>query len=398
MSNFHFLPILSRLVKHECLDDGTLVAFAYGNQIRGGDEPTSCYILRSTDSGDTWNMVKMADGHDSPANEVRYDLDFRAGFTEMFPIFLGDGRIFVMMRTELGKPAYMVVSDDYGQTWSNPVETPINAKHPSVTLLENGTIICTYQNRDVAPYGIRARFTTDLGETWSEETIIRDDIPVSNGLAGPYTYELDDGTLFTTFLAQKYVDGIPTGFLGASRWSPYIEDDLLGESVWTDGLIWIPEIEEPPLEPIINIDTRGMSPWYEPPELVGDLDGDGFVNVSDLDIIINHWGQTVDIGEKILGDPSGDGFVGADDLDLVRAHWGEYIAADKVCVPEPRTITMLICGLFCIVTIVLSRHFKIRPYLGNRFVLAQWIGFAGHSMYDFCYAIEVYAATMLISL
>ena len=76
--------------------------------------------------------------------------------------------------------------------------------------------------------------------------------------------------------------------------------------------------------------------------LVGDLDGDGFVGGSDLDIIRNFWGQAVTPGSKLHGDPSGDGFVGGDDLDEVRAHWGE--GTPPMAVPEPSTIILSLLG------------------------------------------------------
>ncbi len=48
-------------------------------------------------------------------------------------------------------------------------------------------------------------------------------------------------------------------------------------------------------------------------ELPGDLDGDGFIGLNDLDIILNNWNQSVSSGAP--ADPSNDGFVGLDDLD-----------------------------------------------------------------------------------
>ena len=55
--------------------------------------------------------------------------------------------------------------------------------------------------------------------------------------------------------------------------------------------------------------------------LPGDLDGDGFVGISDLNIVLGHWNQSVVFGLHQLGDPSGDGFVGLDDLNEVLGNW-----------------------------------------------------------------------------
>ena len=240
--------------------DDTLISFAYGNQTRTSH---SCaYVLRSSNMGETWHLVKIADGCESPATEHVEELDFYPGFTEIFPLLLGRGRIFVMVRTQQGMPAYQVVSHDAGKTWSEPKATPVRAKHPDLVLLKDGTILCTYQRRFSGPYGVRARFTKDLGETWSDEIVIRDDIPVDDGLSVPFSFELSDGTLFTVFRATKFLDnGSARAVLGASRWSRDREKKLEGESRWTRGYHWIPDIPIPALKPKFNMNARGKSPW-----------------------------------------------------------------------------------------------------------------------------------------
>ncbi len=57
------------------------------------------------------------------------------------------------------------------------------------------------------------------------------------------------------------------------------------------------------------------------PYLAGDLDGDGFVGLADLDIVLGNWNQAVPIGDLAEGDVSGDGFVGLDDLDVLLGNW-----------------------------------------------------------------------------
>ena len=72
--------------------------------------------------------------------------------------------------------------------------------------------------------------------------------------------------------------------------------------------------------------------------LPGDLNGDGIVGSSDLDIVRSFWGQTVEQGSLSEGDPSGDGLVSADDLDIVRGNWG---ASSPASVPEPSALVLL---------------------------------------------------------
>ena len=245
------LPFFAHLVGRfnlTVLADGALVFFAYGYgkearySGRGGlGGRSSAYCLRSTDAGDTWNLVMMADGKHSPSDH---------GFTEIFPVVCGDGRILSMLRTELGQYAYAVRSFDGGKTWSQPEQTPIRAKHPDLRLLKDASFLCTYQRRFQEPLGVRARFTSNMGQTWSEEVIIRDGIPISDGLASPLTLELSDDTFFTLFNAQKYIDdGTKTGFIGGSRWTRDYRR------------AYGPELPAPPLTPKFNVDTRNKSPW-----------------------------------------------------------------------------------------------------------------------------------------
>ena len=81
--------------------------------------------------------------------------------------------------------------------------------------------------------------------------------------------------------------------------------------------------------------------------LPGDLNIDGLVNSADLDIVREHWNETVTAGDLAMGDATGDGFVGSGDLDTVRANWGQSLLA--AAVPEPGVLSLLAMGLFCLV-------------------------------------------------
>ena len=80
----------------------------------------------------------------------------------------------------------------------------------------------------------------------------------------------------------------------------------------------------------------------ETPQLDGDLDGDGFVGSSDLDIVRANWGESVDAGCRLCGDPSGDGLVGSADLDIIRGNWGA--SANPAAVPEPGVCLLIAFG------------------------------------------------------
>ena len=58
----------------------------------------------------------------------------------------------------------------------------------------------------------------------------------------------------------------------------------------------------------------------EPPMLLGDVNGDGFVDGDDLDTIISNWGSTG--ASRTDGDLTGDGAVSGTDYNEVLAYWG----------------------------------------------------------------------------
>ena len=51
----------------------------------------------------------------------------------------------------------------------------------------------------------------------------------------------------------------------------------------------------------------------------GDVNGDGYVNVDDLLVVISQWGPC----SGCSGDLNEDGVVGVDDLLVILAHWGQ---------------------------------------------------------------------------
>lgn len=72
--------------------------------------------------------------------------------------------------------------------------------------------------------------------------------------------------------------------------------------------------------------------------LAGDLNGDGFVGIADLDIVLGNWNLNVPPANP-LADPSGDGFVGIADLDIVLGNWnaGTPPSGETANIPEPST-------------------------------------------------------------
>jgi Trypsin len=93
-----------------------------------------------------------------------------------------------------------------------------------------------------------------------------------------------------------------------------------------------------------------------PPFIQGDLNGDGFVGIDDLNIVLNRWNQTVSIPVPQAGDPSGDNFVGIDDLNIVLSDWNQGTPPGlSTPIPEPASSAIL-CLMSCVFACGRSRR------------------------------------------
>ena len=84
-----------------------------------------------------------------------------------------------------------------------------------------------------------------------------------------------------------------------------------------------------------------------------DFDDDGFVGLSDLNILGSNWGTT---GGTLFGpgDADGDGNVGLSDLNLLGANWNPPPA---IAVPEPMAVATAFVGLSLIACCRVSPRF-----------------------------------------
>ena len=72
-----------------------------------GDKPTNAWgLVTSSDDGATWKQTT-----------VESDLPKTQWPTEPAAVYLGDGKILVIARTETGPAQFQIVSTDYGATW-----------------------------------------------------------------------------------------------------------------------------------------------------------------------------------------------------------------------------------------------------------------------------------------
>ncbi len=143
---------------------------------------------------------------------------------------------------------------------------------------------------------------------------------IADGQWHLYQWDMDDPTDWEPW---AFADGLITG--------PTLTMDSIFFHGQGDATFW--------LDYVAYNNGGSLTP---PPLLPGDLDGDGFVGLSDLDIILSHWNQTVTPGDLSMGDPSGDGFVGLDDLDYVLNPWNTGTPpSSNTNIPEPTSLMLL---------------------------------------------------------
>jgi len=84
--------------------------------------------------------------------------------------------------------------------------------------------------------------------------------------------------------------------------------------------------------------------------ILGDINGDGFVGLTDINFVLANWNQNVTPGDETLGELTNDGFVGIDDLNIILSNWNAGTppppAAVSAIVPEPASLalSLVLCG------------------------------------------------------
>jgi hypothetical protein len=197
------LPTFGRpglLARTDYLMEGKhrLTAFVAAEKESGNEGQPLC--IRTTDGGKTWELVGWI-GRQPPAGY---------GYAIMPATVALEGKSYlsVIRRGGVvdGEKSWWLeafLSPDDGRSWYMLDEPNINnAGNPaSLTRLRDRRIVMVYGwRRD--PYGIRARISSDEGQTWGAELVLQDG-GRSWDLGYPRTVQRADGNLVTAYYFNK---------------------------------------------------------------------------------------------------------------------------------------------------------------------------------------------------
>jgi hypothetical protein len=163
--------------------------------------------VRTRDGGKTWNLEGLV-GPEPPENDFA-----------IMPssVRLSKTTILTAVRHRPFIDAYR--STDDGKNWSfvnKPAPDTGRGNPPSMIKLKDGRLAITYGYR-AEPFGIRARLSSDSGETWGEEIILRKDAGVWD-LGYPRTMQRPDGKIVTVYYYNDAAD--QERYIGATIWDP----------------------------------------------------------------------------------------------------------------------------------------------------------------------------------
>jgi hypothetical protein len=178
-------------------------------------------------------------------------------------------------------------------------------------------------------------------------------------------FRIDVDSLNLQRLLDEFGSALGIASLAEMRGVLSPDDDLLNGNA-TDWVDWVRNYDE--VNNTFGLDADGVntdlySPgdtihpgdlgyavmaqvWFNGLNLIpGDINGDGFVGVDDINFVLSNWNQNVTPGDETLGELTGDGFVGVDDLNVILNNWNEGGpppgGVNAPVVPEPATFFLM---------------------------------------------------------
>ena len=166
--------------------------------------------VRTTDGGKTWNRVSWI----GPEPK---------GF-EIMPasVRLSETDILVTGRSREGARRWISawLSLDNAETWEkldDPVPDAGIGNPPAMIRLRDGRICLIWGFRG-EPYSIRARLSSDGGQSWSDDYVLRDD-GASRDVGYPRVVQRPDGKIVAVYYFTDAKTG-PERYIGATIWDP----------------------------------------------------------------------------------------------------------------------------------------------------------------------------------
>jgi hypothetical protein len=156
---------------------------------------------------------------------------------------------------------------------------------------------------------------------------------------------LANGTTFSGTNATSIYGSNPTLNFDQMHWAQGTTSTLPGGGAQETAMD--PDIADGTIKQFTLLDFAALKDigWEVPTPLFnsleGDLNNDGFVGITDLNIVLSNWNQSVASGNPLMGDPSGDGYVGIDDLNTVLGNWNAGTPLTANAVPEPASLALL---------------------------------------------------------
>lgn len=143
------------------IQNGDLLAIGYPMLPWDGKRPSGTVgvLLRSVDNGRTWDDRTLYFKHPTIS-----PLEARL-------CQLSDGRIVAIvwaLDETSGKchPNQVVVSGDQGKTWTDPIDTGVEAQASNLIALDNGKLLSIHAHRQSEPAGIFVRYVDFADNRW----------------------------------------------------------------------------------------------------------------------------------------------------------------------------------------------------------------------------------------
>ena len=196
------------------------------------------------------------------------------------------------------------------------------------TPIATGTYYLSVDSSGTGGYDLAVQETDDYGDTIATAAG-----PVTGFVPGGIQSDGDVDVFFFSAVAGKQYDlrfndaGIPDGALTLLNSSGFLVAQDSGSSPggihaqiqWTataSGVMYVAASANPG-----SLGDYILTLSESDPLIAGDLDADGFVGITDLNVVLGNWNQVVAVGDLSQGDPSGDGFVGIEDTNVVLGNW-----------------------------------------------------------------------------